>query len=190
MYNRKNFNHLHVEIPKEEQKNRKYSNSEDNDKFNTPNLKRKNYDDNFSPNSSRKKYFKNDQYYQQHHRSSFPRVGTPIEKGQKMTFNQNNSFGFTNSTTNSGGGSSSIGGGGSGGGGGLSDINFGYDEDDLEILKRIDSIKEEIKILNEKEIEYLEISYEMKYNLDLIKLENKLFKERNKEIENKLLNFN
>ena len=68
----------------------------------------------------------------------------------------------------------------------MNELTFGFDEEDIEILKRIENLKEEIKILNEKEIDYLEISYEIKYNLDLLKLENKLFEERINEIENKI----
>jgi hypothetical protein len=73
--------------------------------------------------------------------NSHPRVGTPIERPR---INFGNPFEVSSPTTvlNNQGMVLSL---------------DHYDEEDLEILKRIQEIKEEIKILDQREIEYLEI---------------------------------
>jgi hypothetical protein len=119
--------------------------------FNSP-LKRKNYDL-VSPQSSQsggsqggsqemKMYPK-----KKFQKTSHPRVGTPIERprinfGNPFEVSSPTTTTTTTTTVNNQGLVLSL---------------DHYDEEDLEILKRIQEIKEEIKILDQREIEYLEI---------------------------------
>jgi hypothetical protein len=84
--------------------------------------------------------------------NNHPRVGTPVERTR---INFGSPFEVSSPTTTHGSSTS---------------LDY-YDEEDLEILKRIQEIKEEIKILDEREIEYLEISHDMRFNIHILKLQ-------------------